>query len=69
MQKMKNYIQTKNIPWTVVNGPRTATKPYNTLYDVPLTPTSYMMDRNKIIVAKRLSAQQMIDMMRRKKEE
>ena len=67
MQKMKKYIQTKNIPWTVVNGPRTATKHYSTLYDVPSMPTLYMMDKNKIIIAKRLSANQMIDMMRRKK--
>jgi peroxiredoxin len=66
MQKMKQYIQSKNIPWTVVNGPRTATKPYGTLYDVPSTPTLYMMDKNKIIIAKRLSPKQMIDMMRRK---
>jgi peroxiredoxin len=69
MQKMKHYIQTKNVPWTVVNGPRTATKYYKDLYDVPSMPTLYMMDKNKIIIAKRLSAQQMIDVMRIKKEE
>jgi peroxiredoxin len=68
MQKMKTYIQTKNIPWTVVNGPRTLTKHYHELYDVPSMPTLYMMDKEKIIIAKRLSAQQMIDMIRRKKE-
>ena len=67
MQKMKQYIQTRNIPWTVVNGPRTATQHYSTLYDVPSMPTLYMMDKDKIIIAKRLSAQQMIEMMRRKK--
>jgi peroxiredoxin len=69
MNKMKNYIQTKNIPWTVVNGPRTATKHYKELYDVPSMPTLYMIDENKIIIAKRLSAKQMIDLIRRKKEE
>jgi peroxiredoxin len=69
MQKMKKYIQSKNIPWTVVNGPRTATKHYKDLYDVPSMPTLYMMDKNKIIIAKRLSAQQMLDLMRRKKGE
>ena len=69
MLKMKKYIQTKNIPWTVVNGPRTATKHYKDLYDVPSMPTLYMMDKNKIIIAKRISAQQMIDMIRRKKKE
>jgi len=67
MVKMKNYIQTKNIPWTVVNGPRTATTYYKNLYDVPAIPTLYMMDKNKIIIAKRLSAWQMVDMMRRGK--
>ena len=68
MQKMKKYIQDRNIPWTVVNGPRTATKHYSAFYDVPSMPTLYMMDKNKIIIAKRLSPQQMIDLMRRKKE-
>jgi peroxiredoxin len=68
MQKMKKYIQTKNIPWTVVNGPRTVTKHYSTLYDVPSMPTSFMMDKDKIIVAKRLSPKQMIEMMRKERE-
>jgi hypothetical protein len=66
---MKKYIQTKDIPWTVVNGPRTVTKHYQELYDVPSMPTLYMMDKNKIIIAKRLAAWQLLDLMRRKKEE
>jgi len=69
MAKMKKYIQAKNIPWTVVNGPRTATAHYNLLYDVPSMPTLYMVDKNKTIIAKRLSAWQMVDMMRRKRGE
>ena len=69
MMKMKKYIQDKNIPWTVVNGPRTATKHYSDLYDVPSMPTMYMIDKNRIVIAKRLAAWQMIDMMRRKKDE
>jgi peroxiredoxin len=67
MQKMKKYIQAKNIPWTVVNGPRTVTKHYGFLYDVPATPISYMIDKDKIIIAKRLSPKQMIEMMRRER--
>jgi peroxiredoxin len=67
MQKMKQYIQTKNIPWTVVNGPRTVTKRYSTLYDVPSMPTIYMMNKDKIIVAKRLSPKQMIEIMRKER--
>jgi peroxiredoxin len=69
MQNMKKYIQTKDIPWTVVNGPRTVTKHYQELYDVPSMPTLYMMDKNKIIIAKRLAVWQLLDLMQRKKEE
>ena len=69
MQKMKNYIKAKNIPWTVVNGPRTMTKHYSTLYDVPSMPTAYLIDRNKIILAKRIYISQMIEIMRWKKME
>lgn len=65
MIKMKNYINDKQIPWIVVNGPRTVTKPYGMLYDVPSLPAMYLIDKKKTIIAKRLSAPQMIDVMQR----
>ncbi|MDR0364232.1 MAG: DUF5106 domain-containing protein [Bacteroidales bacterium] len=56
MTKMKTYIQNYNIPWIVVNGPRTLHQGYWELYDVPSMPTIYLIDREKTILTKRLDA-------------
>jgi len=69
MQKMKNYIQLKKVPWTVVNGPRTMTQHYSILYDVPSMPTAYLIDKDKMIIAKRVYPKQMIELIRRKRME
>lgn len=58
MAKMTNYIRNYNIPWTVVNGPRTLQQGYWTLYDVPAMPTIYLINREMIILTKRLDARQ-----------
>ncbi|MDL2254711.1 hypothetical protein LJB78_00315, partial [Bacteroidales bacterium OttesenSCG-928-J16] len=50
------YIQNYDIPWIVVNGPRTLQQGYWDLYDVPSMPTIYLIDRERIILAKRLNA-------------
>jgi hypothetical protein len=68
MVLMKQYIRERNIPWTVVNGPRTITPHYSTLYDVPSLPAMFLLDKNKKIIAKRLTINQMIDMMKKEKE-
>lgn len=56
MAKMKDYIRNYDIPWIVVNGPRTLQQGYWDLYDVPSMPTIYLIDRERIILAKRLNA-------------
>ncbi len=54
MVKMKDYIRDMELSWITVNGPRTETAPYYTLYDAMTTPTIYILDRKKKIIAKKL---------------
>ncbi len=54
MVKMKDYIRDMELSWITVNGPRTETAPYYTLYDAMTTPMIYILDRKKNIIAKKL---------------
>jgi peroxiredoxin len=54
MVKMNKYIREMGLDWIIVNGPRTFTKPYYELYDAMTTPTFYILDRDKRIIAKKL---------------
>ena len=54
MVKMKDYIRDMGLSWISVNGPRTYTRPYYELYDAMTTPTIYILDENKTIIAKKL---------------
>ncbi len=54
--KWKNGIRKKNMPWINVDGPRTLTGDYHEQYDIISTPVIYLLDRNKVIIAKRLPA-------------
>ncbi len=58
MVKMKNYIRDMDLSWITVNGPRTFTEPYYKLYDAMTTPTFYILDENKNIIAKKLPVEQ-----------
>jgi peroxiredoxin len=73
MVKMKDYIKTMDLSWITVNGPRTFTEPYYKLYDAMTTPTFYILDRNKTIIAKKLPVEQIEQFIRnyegRRKEE
>ncbi len=53
MQKMKEYISEMKMPWITVNGPRSTTGSYQKLYDAFSTPTIYILDRKKKIIAKK----------------
>lgn len=54
MASMKEFIKTMGTTWTTVNGPRTYLKVgYKDQYDVPTTPTLYILDQNKKIIAKK----------------
>jgi hypothetical protein len=54
MAKMKEYISSMKMPWITVNGPRTLVGPYQDLYDANTTPTLYILDEKKKIIAKKL---------------
>lgn len=57
LAKMKDYIRDMDIAnWVNVNGPRTYTVSYQKQYDALTTPTIYVLDRRKKIIAKKLPA-------------
>jgi thiol-disulfide isomerase/thioredoxin len=55
MQKMKDYVKEMSMRWTTVNGHRTYTKYYQELYDAIQTPSLFVLDKDKHIIAKQLS--------------
>ncbi len=65
MVKMKDYIKEYNLDWITVNGPRTYTVNYHELYDAMSTPTLYVLDEKKKIIAKKLEAEQLQDFLTR----
>jgi len=65
MTKMKNYIKDMKMPWITVNGPRTVTPPYQTLYDANTTPTLYVLDRKKKIIAKKIPSERLEEFLTR----
>lgn len=55
--KMTKYIEEMEIgDWINVNGPRTYSKHYKTVYDANTTPTIYLLDERKKIIAKKIAA-------------
>ncbi|GAB4326830.1 MAG: hypothetical protein Kow00127_19640 [Bacteroidales bacterium] len=54
----KNFIHKENLPWVHVNATRSVTPDYHQLYDIRTTPTIYLLDEQKRIVAKRISVAQ-----------
>ncbi len=57
MVKMKKYIDKMGLnKWTNVNGPRTYSTHYRELYDADTTPTIYILDEKKKIIAKKINA-------------
>ncbi len=56
----KRYIRKLDVDWVHVNGTRSITPDYHTLYDISVTPTIYLLDDRKKIIAKRLKTEQLI---------
>jgi hypothetical protein len=48
-----------NLNWVTVNGPRSAVGSYHNLYDAMTTPTIYILDERKKIIAKKLPAERL----------
>ncbi len=61
MAKMRDYIRDMKIPFTVVNGPRTYAAPYHDLYDAITTPSLFVIDSKKKIIAKKIPAEKLED--------
>lgn len=62
IQKMKNFIKEFKTPWITVNGPRTYMKEhYSKMYHSETTPTIYILDDKKKIIAKKLPVNQLDD--------
>lgn len=61
MQKMRDYIKEMKSSWITVNGPRTYVGHYSKLYHSDTTPTMYVIDDKKKIIAKKLPVEQLED--------
>ena len=62
MVKMKNFMKEFKTPWITVNGPRTYLKEhYSKMYHSETTPTIYILDDKKKIIAKKLPVNKLDD--------
>ena len=60
LQKMKDYIKEMKMNWITVNGPRTYQKePYHNLYYAETTPTIYILDNQKKVIARKLPVEKL----------
>ena len=55
----KKFIRDYDLDWINVNGTRSVTRDYHNLYDIRLTPTIFLLDEKKKILAKRLKTDQL----------
>ena len=61
MVKMNNYISQEGLTWITVNGPRTSTGSYHNSYDAMTTPTLYVLNEEKKIIAKKIPSARLDD--------
>lgn len=59
ISKWKQYIVDQKLDWINVNGTRSVTADYHTLYDIRSTPTLFLLNEQKEIIAKRILASQL----------
>ena len=64
MTAWKKYIRTNNPGWINVNGNLSFTPDFHNLYDAHSTPVMYLLDENKIIIAKRILSDQIGDIIK-----
>lgn len=57
--KMRDYIKEMDMKWITVNGPRSAVGNYHDLYDAMTTPTLYILDERKKIIAKKIPVEKL----------
>jgi thiol-disulfide isomerase/thioredoxin len=56
----KKFIHKNQLNWVNVNGTRSITPDYHDLYSISMTPTLFLLDKRKKIIAKRLKSDQLI---------
>ncbi|MCF8404826.1 MAG: DUF5106 domain-containing protein [Bacteroidales bacterium] len=59
LTKWKEFVKKKNLTWINVNGTRSVTPDYHQLYDINITPTIFLLDDKKKILAKRIKTDQL----------
>lgn len=64
----KSYINRKELDWVHVNGNISLTGDYHDIYDIYSTPVIYVLDKDKKIIAKRLSADKIPAILNRQKK-
>jgi hypothetical protein len=64
MVEMKKFIRKDSMNFINVNGPRAITPHYAELYDIYSTPVIYLLDDKKIIISKRIEADQIEDVIK-----
>ncbi|NOU45566.1 MAG: redoxin domain-containing protein [Bacteroidales bacterium] len=58
MDGWKNFIRSNQLSWLNVNGTKSMSVDFHDLYDIYATPVIYLLDKNKKIIAKRINANQ-----------
>lgn len=58
LEKWKEAIKERKYNWVNVNGTRSVTQDFHMLYDTHGTPAIFLLDKDKKIIAKQLSAEQ-----------
>jgi peroxiredoxin len=61
IQKMKDFIKEFKTPWITVNGPRSYVGSYHKLYDADQTPSLYIIDRRRKIIAKKPPIEELVN--------
>lgn len=59
LAEWKKFLIDSKLEWINVNGTRSITPDYHHLYDIKVTPTIYLLDDKKKILAKRLKSDQL----------
>jgi len=61
LDKWKKFIVDYNLTWTNVNGTRSVTQDFHDIYDIYGSPVIYLLDEKRNIIAKRIGAKQIPD--------
>ena len=65
LDKWKEFVVKNELNWMNVNGTRSVTKDFHDLYDIYGSPVIFLLDENRNIVAKRMGAEQIPEIIER----